>query len=599
MRINMLLAALGLLAGTAHAATINVPGDYPTIQDAVDVAVNGDHVVVAPGTWTGTGDSVVDLLGKSIQVSSSDGAAVTFIDGQDQRRGVHCSGGETSGTVLKGFTITNGLAIDALSEGGGIRVAAGASPSIVDCTIVGNKAWRGPGLMLHGTAIVTGCQVLFNQTHDNTSPNGYGGGIYCLADAVITECDISENGSYWGAGMTLQDCDAQVTDCTMSGNSAVQGGAVYVRNQSPGFFGCSLHGNMAEYGGAVYMFTDSSPTFAGCSMHDNVSAGFAGAVAAYLTGPAIFDNCTIRNNLAGGSGGGFWIYLSQSTMEIVNCTIVSNTAGGTGGAVYSDLGDATLAGSLVCDNSLDQLTGPWVDGGGNTITETCVSGACCDGADCTVLTQFECDAIPGSTWLGDGSTCDGCLAPNAGACCLQEGLRGASCIVTDPVSCEGLGGDWQGSGTDCTACIPPPQPGACCLVSGCTLMWQDVCLSIGGIWLGNDTSCDACPESGACCLETGCIVLFESDCVQLKGQWLGNSGCDDCPPPPEPGACCLGCGVCLQLSIDDCDVAGGSWLGSGIDCDECPPRCIGDTNGDDVVDILDLMNVIGWWGQCP
>ncbi|MCH2139331.1 MAG: right-handed parallel beta-helix repeat-containing protein, partial [Phycisphaerales bacterium] len=570
-----------------------------TIQDAVDAAVNGDHVVVAPGTWTGTGNNVVDLLGKSIQVSSSVGADVTIIDGQNQRRGVHFSGGETADTVLKGFTITNGVGTGSFFEGGGIRCAAGASPTITDCIITGNMGWRGPGLMLHGDATVTDCQVSDNNSPDNTSVNSYGGGIYCLADAVITNCDISDNGSYWGAGMTLQDCDAQVVDCTMSGNSAVQGGAVYVRSQSPTFLGCSLHGNNAGYGGAVYLYTDSSPMFVGCSMHDNVSAGFAGAVAAYLAGPAIFDNCTIRNNLADGSGGAFWIYFSMANMEITNCAITSNECVGTGGAIYSDLGIVTLADSLVCDNTLDQVTGLWTDGGGNTISEVCVVGACCDGSDCSLLTQVECDAIPGSTWLGDGSTCDDCLAPDEGACCLQDGLRGGACTITDPVSCEAIGGDWQGSGTDCTACIPPPQPGACCLVGGCTLLWQDICLSIGGNWLGNDTSCDTCPEPGACCLPTGCLQSWEQDCIAAGGDWYVGALCDDCPPAPEPGACCFGCGVCFQTLIDDCDVAGGTWLGVGEDCADCPPPCIGDTNGDDVVDILDLMNVIGYWGLCP
>ena len=39
------------LPSLAHAAVINVPADQPTIQDAIDVAENGDVVIVQPGTY--------------------------------------------------------------------------------------------------------------------------------------------------------------------------------------------------------------------------------------------------------------------------------------------------------------------------------------------------------------------------------------------------------------------------------------------------------------------------------------------------------------------------------------------------------------------
>ena len=44
---------------------------------------------------------------------------------------------------------------------------------------------------------------------------------------------------------------------------------------------------------------------------------------------------------------------------------------------------------------------------------------------------------------------------------------------------------------------------------------------------------------------------------------------------------------------------GGSWLGEDVSCDDCPAACAGDTDGNGVVDIEDLLNMIGSWGACP
>ena len=39
------------LVGTSFAATINVPGDYALIQDAINASVNGDVINIDAGTY--------------------------------------------------------------------------------------------------------------------------------------------------------------------------------------------------------------------------------------------------------------------------------------------------------------------------------------------------------------------------------------------------------------------------------------------------------------------------------------------------------------------------------------------------------------------
>ncbi|MDP7086289.1 MAG: hypothetical protein QF360_01545, partial [Phycisphaerales bacterium] len=105
MRVAAAMMAL-LVCGVATAAELHVPSQYGTIQAAVNAASNGDEIIVAPGTYTGTGDNVVNMLGKTVVLRSSSGASQTTIDGQSVRRGIMCGFGETPATRIEGFTIT-------------------------------------------------------------------------------------------------------------------------------------------------------------------------------------------------------------------------------------------------------------------------------------------------------------------------------------------------------------------------------------------------------------------------------------------------------------------------------------------------------------
>ena len=108
-RLFIAMICLTLMSSGVFADVINVPADYPTIQGAVDAAINGDEIIVAPGTYTSTHPAhVVDLMGKGITLRSSNGPEKTIIDGEGIRRGVVCWQGEPDSTNIQGFTITNG-----------------------------------------------------------------------------------------------------------------------------------------------------------------------------------------------------------------------------------------------------------------------------------------------------------------------------------------------------------------------------------------------------------------------------------------------------------------------------------------------------------
>lgn len=80
---------------------------------------------------------------------------------------------------------------------------------------------------------------------------------------------------------------------------------------------------------------------------------------------------------------------------------------------------------------------------------------------------------------------DGTLGEDvaAGACCTPEG----SCSVTSELECQ-TPDVWQGDGTICqpNSC---PQPGACCLVTFCTVLPESECQSFGGTYQGDSVAC--------------------------------------------------------------------------------------------------------------
>jgi hypothetical protein len=79
MRSSIILAvSIFILFPTlAFSATLKVPSQYPTIQDAIDATSGGDTVLVERGTYKES----INFKGKAITVTSEEGALVTIIDG--------------------------------------------------------------------------------------------------------------------------------------------------------------------------------------------------------------------------------------------------------------------------------------------------------------------------------------------------------------------------------------------------------------------------------------------------------------------------------------------------------------------------------------
>ena len=220
-----ILFSIFLFLPIAHADTIHVPDNYSTIQQGIDAAVNGDSILVAPGTYVEN----ISFYGKAIIVKGSSGPDVTIIDGNQVGKVVTFNNGEGKNSVLDGFTVTNG---DGYQDGGGVYCIH-ASPTIKNNIITGNMVPK------------------------------YGGGIHCsFSQPVIENNTISGNTAEYGGGISCYDSSPTITNNTISGNTANNdGGGIYCGyNSSPIITNTILWGNSATTGAEIYIGTQSNPS---------------------------------------------------------------------------------------------------------------------------------------------------------------------------------------------------------------------------------------------------------------------------------------------------------------------------------------------------
>jgi len=266
-----------LIINRAVAKVIRVPGDQLTIQEGINAAVNGDTVLVAPGTY----QENINFSGKNIVVAShylstedSSYLATTIIDGSnpsdsDRASCVTFDSGEDSTAVLQGFTITRGLgtnwtdpqfpaynwrggagifmfrssatiknniiANNAVTkrngvnghQGGGI-LSYGGNPLIENNIIMSNQADYGAGVVID----YAGGRIKNNIIHKNRAGQSYGGGAFWsigngAAPIIIENNTMVENSSESGGGaISIYSGTVTGRNNILWGNTQKQGGPI-------------------------------------------------------------------------------------------------------------------------------------------------------------------------------------------------------------------------------------------------------------------------------------------------------------------------------------------------------------------------------------
>ena len=259
----MASAVLLLMASTVSGATIYVPDDYWTIQEAIDVAFNGDTIIVRPGVYAEN----ISLKGKSLVLTSEKGAEVTTIDGNSMGSVVTYMNGEGPGSVLSGFTITNGYSYG--WKGAGICCCGTDSLLISNNTIEGNYSFYWHRAVGGGIYCENAKNLLIrdNRIIDNTvnSSGGvvddsFGGGIMLTqcTDILTANNIIARNklttGHSLGAGFYIDQSTASIADSTVVANESNEaGGGIWCNESVVQVANTILWGNTGQSGPQIWL----------------------------------------------------------------------------------------------------------------------------------------------------------------------------------------------------------------------------------------------------------------------------------------------------------------------------------------------------------
>ncbi len=313
MRSVLLAASFLLLASASQAVDLNVPGDYSTIQAAIDAATATDRVVVGPGTYP---ENIT--LKDGVDVVSTDGSGGTIIDGGDAGVRTIIASGVTAS--LTGFTVTGG---DATTNGGGLEMTSSSVITVGSCVFTGNNAdGQGGGIaIVDSQADVNDCQFMNNTAAGGAAvfiDNAQSG------DVTFDGCDMSDNTATGpGGAMLIRNSTAGISNCAFHGNTASSiGGAISGDGASVQVTDCAFYLNTGTEGGGISLNSTSSGDITSCTFYMNAAA-LGGCISCTND-----SDPTIGYSILAGSTAGAGLHCGLGSEPSVNCSNIHDNDGG-------------------------------------------------------------------------------------------------------------------------------------------------------------------------------------------------------------------------------------------------------------------------------
>ena len=369
VRLSLLVLLSSSVLPLASASTINVPGDYSTIQAAIDAASNGDTILVAAGTYKEN----INFKGKAITLKSASGAAATIIDGGNVGTVVQFTTNETSASILDGFTVTHG-------NSSGLTIG-NASPTIRNNIITANTGCGGNGINVSSASPLIQNNTISNNSQAGCSGGVGGGGIEVVAASsgtvqIIGNTITGNNAGdgYDGGGIGLWTPGAVlVQNNFISGNTSNNGGGIGGANDTSAvrIIQNVIYANTAVIGGGISIDNYVSLILNNTIANNNSSNGsaFYGAFSASIGAMSVINNLII--GMSGQSALGCRVFDTANPITFSHNDVFSPSVNGYGSGCVdqSGLNGNIYAAPLFVNDTSDfhlEPTSPAIDAGDNS-----------------------------------------------------------------------------------------------------------------------------------------------------------------------------------------------------------------------------------------
>jgi hypothetical protein len=247
-----------------NANILHVPGNYPTIQSAINAAANGDTILVSPGIYFEN----VNFRGKAVLLSSY------YLFNHDTSY--------ISNTVINGsLPLHPDTASCIIMTKPNISSAVDTTAALIGFTLTGGRGtvWEdshypgyfyreGGGIFIQNwSPRIRYNRIMANNITDSIHPDGGGGGIRCCdGNPLIANNVIQYNFGYCGTAINFYYSSGIIRNNIIAGN-----------------YGGRIWGS-----GAIYVYSN------------------------YQSKPVLIENNTVVNNSATNGSGGLRLYLSNS-----------------------------------------------------------------------------------------------------------------------------------------------------------------------------------------------------------------------------------------------------------------------------------------------
>ncbi|MEZ4321555.1 MAG: hypothetical protein R3F61_29045 [Myxococcota bacterium] len=341
---------LVVLALAAHAADLHVGAGqaFSTIDDAIQASVNGDRLILWPGTYT-----LSRNVNHNVTLVGLGGPDLTVVRGSRPAGVIEIQGSRS--VVLRDLTLDGQL------QRRGLLAPGGSTVQMERCVVQNGVADDGGALALLGSsAILESVEV-----RNHSSPSDAGcidvrGSVFVARGVTLEDCTSVADG---GAMRLLLDnsATARVVGSDFRGNSGGSGGAIWLGSgRSLEVRNTTFVGNEAsQQGGAVILASGASATLEGVLGRANTAGSHGGGLMAVSPVSLSVRGSLWEGNASHGYGGAVCASTAQA-FEVSDSWFEGNHADWWAGAVCMEAAPASsaLRRSMVCGNSTDG------DGGG-------------------------------------------------------------------------------------------------------------------------------------------------------------------------------------------------------------------------------------------